>query len=426
MTNLQINPHRLKQDFDALAHIGATQGGGVNRPALGEAHLAARAWFRQQSIKAGLEFHIDRAGNHSARLICGGAGAPTLLLGSHLDSVLDGGRFDGALGVIAALEVLRSVQAAGLRLAVNLEAIDFTDEEGTLVGLLGSAALAGMLHASDLEKPRGGRQALLDGLARAGLSKSGLLAARRDPASLAGYLELHIEQGPRLYKAGAAIGVVTAIVGICSYHLRFLGRADHAGTTPMEDRLDASQGASAFILAARQLVLERFPGCVVNVGAAQFAPGAFNIVPARAELSLELRSADPDEFACLETALLEKAQAAAVHYGLKLEVEFLNRHAPAQMSPGVQLAIHAAAEALGLSHISLPSGAGHDAQCLASLCPAGMIFVPSREGRSHSALEFTAWEDCLNGAEVLLGAALRIAIEGGNAPVIGNMTPAYS
>jgi N-carbamoyl-L-amino-acid hydrolase len=406
MDTLRVSSDRLKADFTALSRFGATPQGGVDRPALGEAHLAARAWLRQRIQSGGLELRLDQAGNHLAFLGCGPPGAPALLLGSHLDSVPDGGRFDGALGVLAALEVLHTVREAGLSLPVNLEAVDFTDEEGTLVGLLGSSALAGHLKAEDLLAPRGGRAHLLASLERAGLSEAGLLEARREPSSLAGYLELHIEQGPRLLQAGAQIGVVSSIVGICSYRLAFIGRADHAGTIPMPDRLDAAQGAAAFTLAVRQAVLQDFPECVANVGMLRLLPGAFNIVPRRAELALELRSAEPQSYAQLEAALLELAKVEAAHYGLDLEIEFLNRHQPTPLSPFAQQAIVQAADSLGLSHMSLPSGAGHDAQSLAPLCPSGMIFVPSQGGASHSPREFTAWEDCLNGANMLLNAAL--------------------
>lgn len=411
MDTLRVSPDRLKADFEALSRFGATLEGGVDRPALGEAHLAAREWLRQRILEDGLELRLDQAGNHMAFLDCGPQQAPSLLLGSHLDSVPDGGRFDGALGVLAALEVLRTVREANLSLPVNLEAVDFTDEEGTLVGLLGSHALAGRLKVEDLLAPRGGREHLLLSLERAGLSEGGLLEARREPSSLAGYLELHIEQGPRLLQAGAQIGVVTSIVGICSYRLAFLGRADHAGTTPMRDRLDAAQGAAAFTLAVRQKVLQDFPECVANVGMLRLLPGAFNIVPRRAELALELRSAEKESYTQLEADLLELANAEASRYGLGLEIEFLNRHQPTPMSPLAQEAIRQAAESLGLSHISLTSGAGHDAQALAPLCPAGMIFVPSQGGASHSPREFTTWDDCLNGANVLLQAALRMANE---------------
>ena len=409
---LLIHPDRFKADFDALAQIGSTGDGGVNRPALSEAHLEVRRWLQARAVEAGLETHVDGAGNHSVILRSTNPDARTLLLGSHTDSVPNGGRFDGALGLLAALEVLRAVKDAGLRLPVHLEAIDFTDEEGTLVGLLGSSALAGTLSAEALRNPRGGRAALEEGMARAGLAEAGLLDARRDPQSLAGYLELHIEQGPRLIQSAVKIGVVTGIVGIQSYRLAYHGQANHAGTTPMETRVDASLGASAFILTARELVMREYPGCVVNVGQMNFKPGAFNIIPGAAEFALEFRSPEEKQFADLERALLSLAQFIARQYRLELTLEPAGACTPAPMSLTTRAAIAAAAESLGLSHIAIPSGAGHDAQSLAPLTDAGMIFVPSRDGVSHSPLEFTEWEDCVNGANVLLRAALKMAESG--------------
>lgn len=410
-STIRINPERLKADFEALGAIGSTGDGGVHRPTFHPAHMEARAWLRRQIQEAGLEFRVDGAGNHSAFLGCSQPDAPTLLLGSHLDSVPYGGRFDGALGVLCALEALRMVKEARLKLPFNLEAIDFTDEEGTLFGLLGSSALAGKLTWQDLNNPRGGLEAFQGGLERAGLNMEGILSARRDPRTLAGYLEVHIEQGPRLARSGIEIGVVTSIVGIGSYRLIFQGRADHAGTTSMDDRLDAGQGAAAFVLAAPELIREKFPECVANTGWISFEPGAFNIVPARARLSLEYRSPQAEEFEQLENGLLDRAKEEADCRGLGLEIEFLGKHLPARMSPVMQLAIHQAASLLGLKAIPLSSGAGHDGQSLAGLCPTGMIFVPSVGGASHSSRELTRWEDCINGANVLLQAVLLFGSE---------------
>ncbi len=408
-SSIRINPDRFRSNFEALSQIGATPDGGVHRPAFGPAHLEARVWFQETAEAADLEFHIDSAGNHSALLRCADPGAPTLLLGSHLDSVPNGGRFDGAIGVLSGLEVLQTVKDAELELPVNLEAIDFSDEEGTFHGLLGSEAVAGKLESEVLLEPRGGRDAFLRGLSDAGLTEAGLFTAQRDPTSLAGYLEVHIEQGSRLIDAKADIGIVTAIVGINSYRLTFLGRADHAGTTPMDVRLDAGLGASAFILSSRKLVMENFLECVVNVGALSFVPGAFNIVPDRASLALEFRAPDAATFEKLEAALLELANKEAQRFGLTLETEYLGKHDPAPMSKVVQAAFHNAAETLHLKSISLASFAGHDAQSMASICLAGMIFIPSVGGASHSPREFTEWQDCVNGANVLLQAALNLA-----------------
>jgi N-carbamoyl-L-amino-acid hydrolase len=408
---LRVNSERMLNSFNELALIGATGDGGVHRPTFSEAHLAARKWFCDEIERSGLEFRADGAGNHSAVLTFERSNVRTLLIGSHLDSVPNGGRFDGALGVISALEVLRTIKESGIKLKVNLEAIDFTDEEGTLVGLLGSAALGGHLKHESLQAPRGGRENLVEGMKRAGLSEDGMLNAARPRDSLAGYLELHIEQGKRLERAGINIGIVSAIVGIWSYRLSFIGRADHAGTSTMDDRLDASLGASAFTLAAREIVMKDFPTCVVNVGKMQFAPGAFNIVPARVGVSMEFRSPDEEEFNRLDSVLIARAKAEAQRFGLELKIEDLGKHSPSPMSEVARHAFAEACYALGLTHVPLTSGAGHDAQSLADLCPVGMIFVPSVDGASHSSREFTNWEDCVNGANVLLQAALNLAAE---------------
>jgi N-carbamoyl-L-amino-acid hydrolase len=407
MTNdLRINSDRMLASFNELASIGATAEGGVHRPTFSEAHLAARRWFLEQIKRSGLEFHVDGAGNHSAIL---GNQNQTLLLGSHLDSVPDGGRFDGALGVMAALEVLKTVEDNGLPLKIRLEAIDFTDEEGTLVGLLGSAALTGHLNSGLLQNPRGGRENLVEGMKRAGLTEESMLSTARPSDSLAGYLELHIEQGKRLENSGINIGIVSAIVGISSYRLSFIGRADHAGTTTMQDRLDASLGASAFTLAARELVMKDFPNCVVNIGGMEFTPGAFNIVPAKVDVSLEFRAANGSEFGKLDSALLALAQTEARRFGLELKADFRGRHSPTPMSDSVQRAFADSCDELGLTHTSLVSGAGHDGQSFAGICPMGMIFVPSVNGTSHSPYEFTKWKDCVNGADILLQTVLRLA-----------------
>jgi beta-ureidopropionase / N-carbamoyl-L-amino-acid hydrolase len=410
---LHVDSDRLRADFDALSAIGATGDGGLERTTFSEPHLAARAWFHGRGRAAGLETHVDSAANHSVVLPAGDAGARTLMLGSHLDSVPRGGRYDGALGVVCALEVLRSVQAAGLELPVALEAVDFTDEEGTLAGCLGSLAVAGGLDDEILASPRGGRDLLVSELARMGLTEEGLIAARRDPGSLLGYLELHIEQGPVLQRTGTDVGIVTGIIGAASFRVVFVGEARHAGTTPMDGRRDAAVGAAAFVLGVRETVIGDFPGCVATVGDIVTEPGSYNVVPGIARLRLECRSLGGAELDALEQALTERAHAAAAAFGLKVEVERLGRSEPSPTDERLRVALEEAADALGLSHLRLPSGAGHDAQSLAAITPSAMVFVPSVGGVSHDPSEHTRWEDCVNGANVLLNATVALARSAG-------------
>ncbi|HXR10915.1 MAG TPA: Zn-dependent hydrolase [Gaiellaceae bacterium] len=408
-TAIRVDADRLRRDFDELAAIGGTADGGVRRTTFSDSHLAARAWFLERAAAAGLETRVDAAGNHSAVLAAASAGARTLLVGSHLDTVPTGGRYDGALGVVAALEVLRAVRDAGLELPVSLEAIDFTDEEGSLVGLLGSWALTGALTPEILRAPRGGRDALASGLARSGLTEHGLREARRDPATLAGYLELHIEQGPVLERERIDIGIVTAIVGSRSFRLSFGGERRHAGTTPMGARKDAALGAARVVVAVEETVVRDFPDCVATVGDIAIEPGAFNVVPGRAQLALEFRSPQLPALEALETALLAAAAREASAAGLSLGVEAVGRWEPTELDRSVRGAIAEAARAVGVSTLELVSGAGHDAQALAAVTPSGMIFVPSVGGVSHDPAEHTRWQDCVNGANVLLATALALA-----------------
>jgi N-carbamoyl-L-amino-acid hydrolase len=408
-TMLEINSKRLLDDLAALGAIGKTAQGGVSRPALSPADLAGREWFEARAAEAALDFAKDGAGNLSARLPCTDPDAQTLLLGSHLDTVPNGGRYDGALGVLAALEVLRTIKEADVELPVHLEAIAFTDEEGTHIGLLGSRALAGQLAEADLAQSRTEGRSFDEGLARLGLSRESVLAARREPDSLAGFVELHVEQGRRLERAGIDLGVVTSIVGIRSYWLHFGGQAAHAGTMPMADRADALWGAAWFVRQASELVMERFFPGVVNCGEIELEPGAFNIVPGEARLGLEFRHGTEAALDEMEEALLALAEEAARRYGLTLTARSTGRLAAAPMAEPIVEAVEQAAGELGLSYQRLISFAGHDAQALSGITPTAMIFVPSVGGISHHPAERTADEDVINGANTLLHTILRIA-----------------
>jgi beta-ureidopropionase / N-carbamoyl-L-amino-acid hydrolase len=404
-----INRERFLDLLEKQSQFGATPAGGVSRPALSAEDIQIRAWFKQVLEAHGLEYAIDGAGNQSGRLLSTQANAKTLLLGSHFDSVPNGGRFDGALGVIAALEVALSIQDAGSSLPFHLEVLNFTDEEGTLLGLTGSRALIGQLGSAELQNPRCGRDHLVAGMERAGLTDAGLLSAKRDPHTLLGYLETHIEQGTRLEEAGLHIGIVTSIVGIRSYWLTFKGAAAHAGTQPMNQRRDAFWGAAAFALQARKIIMADFHPGVVNFGQIQLLPGAFNIVPNEVRLGMEFRHGAVAQLDNMATVLLELAQRIAAEYNLELAAERGDSLPPAPMSAAFVTALETAADKLGLTHTRLLSFAGHDAQSLAQVTQSAMFFVPSVGGISHNPQELTHADDCVNAANVLLHAVLEIA-----------------
>ncbi|MEQ8675223.1 MAG: Zn-dependent hydrolase [Aggregatilineales bacterium] len=406
-----INRDRFLATLDAQAEIGATPDGGLHRPALSETDMEVRAWFTDQIESSGLTYSIDGAGNQSAILYCDDPAAKTVLIGSHLDSVPNGGRFDGALGVLAGFEALRTIQDSGKSLPFHLEIINFTDEEGSLRGLLGSSALAGTLNVASLQNVRGGVEALQAGMDRAGLTMESIVSARRDPHSLLGYMEVHIEQGTRLEDAQIDIGVVTSIVGVRSYKLTFNGEAAHAGTKPMHLRRDALWGASAMVQKAREKIMVDLSPGVVNFGDLHIAPGAFNIVPAQVDLSLEFRHGDLAQLDGMQTVLLALAQECAAEFDLTLTVQAVDNLMPAPMSEAMIGLIERAADTCNLTHTRLMSFAGHDAQSLALIVPSVMFFVPSVNGISHNPLEFTDADDCTNAAEILLHAVLSLAGE---------------
>ncbi|MCY4159114.1 MAG: Zn-dependent hydrolase [Bacteroidetes bacterium] len=404
---LHINETRFREDFERLTRDGATKDGGLNRPALSEAHLSARETFRNMICERGFEIHEDGAGNLSARNFSPEHAQPVILLGSHLDSVADGGRFDGTLGIASAFEVIQILRVHYPQ--ASMEVIDFTDEEGTWISLLGSRAASGQLTLQDLNNPRGNPEAFQKALKRADLTNEGILSATRHSKTLRAYLELHIEQGTRLEQSKTDIGIVTGMVGIYMYLVTFRGQSNHAGTTPMNERQDAALGASEFCLRVQKTVSEKYPDCVATVGHMDFSPGAFNIIAGRVTVFMELRSENPQRAEMLQEDLHQKAQSAANTFGLELDFQFLEAVPAQKMDPSIINIFESSSEKLGITFKHLPSLAGHDAQSMSLLSPSGLIFVPSVGGYSHSSREFTPWEACVKGANVLLNTAKRLA-----------------
>ncbi len=404
----RIDLGRLRADIEALARIGRDPEGGISRPAWSPAHEEARAWLVERLRAAQLAFRVDPAGNVFGRL---GDGEPVVLTGSHIDTVPHGGPLDGALGVLAGLECLRTIAGAGLRLAHALEVAAFTDEEGRFYGFFGSRAMTGSLDtviAARLTDPTG--LPLGEAMGRAGFDLARAPGALRDPRTIAAYVELHIEQGPWLEAKGVPIGVVEGIVGIRRRRLTFVGQPDHAGTTPMDRRRDAFFTAAEYATKSRETVVRGGAGrSVTTIGVVEVWPGVPNIVPARARLLQEIRDPEPEVLERLSKRTLALGRRVAKRRGLTLEVEDLMQAEPIGMSPRVQSLIEAEARALGLATKRMPSGAGHDAQILAVVTDAGMIFIPSQGGHSHRPDEWSDWEAIERGANVLLGTLLRLA-----------------
>ncbi len=406
--HLKINGDRLRENFDELAEIGGTVGGGVTRLALSNEDLEARAWFANRIEEAGLLLHDDEVGNLSGVLLANRPDARTLLLGSHLDTVRNGGKYDGAIGVLAALEVLRTIQEADIDLPFHLEAIDFTDEEGTWQSFFGSLGLVGDLtdeSISGVSQDHGGFRAALY---RAGIRPSEIYRARRLPESLLGYLELHIEQSERLERAGTQIGIVSGIVGRSAHNFIFYGEAAHAATTLLEKRRDALQGAAIFITEMHRMVHEDYPEGIVNCGNVHVQPGTFSIVPEEASLRIECRHPDSETLSEIESRLIRLAQECAKQFRLSVNVKTAFRRPVAHMDPALRQIISEVCQAQACSFNSILGYAGHDAQILSRITPSAMIFLPSRDGVSHNPREYTAWEDVLAGSNVLLHTVLRL------------------
>jgi beta-ureidopropionase / N-carbamoyl-L-amino-acid hydrolase len=408
-----VNAARLHARIAALARFGALPGGGVTRSCWGEAYEEARAWLLGEIRAAGLSAWVDPAGN-----VFGGLGAssfstaaPAVLTGSHIDTVPEGGILDGALGVLAGLECIHAIREAGAAPRRPLVVAAWSDEEGRYGSLFGSRAFCGRLDAAPIPTMAAADgERLVDAMARAGFDAGQAPAAAAPGGAVHAYVELHIEQGPRLDEAGVPIAVVDSIVGVRRSRVIFRGQADHAGTTPMERRRDAFLAAADYALRARALVVEQGGGrSVTNIGVVYVHPGVSNIVPGRAELVHEMRGPDADTLERLAMACEALAQRIGGERGIGVDVRRTSVTTPVACSPRVQAAVTSACQQLGLGSTTLYSAAGHDAQNLALITDSGMLFIPSRGGKSHRVDETSDPDAIERGANVLLRTLLTLA-----------------
>lgn len=416
---MNINPERLTRGLTDLAGIGALPSGGVERLAFSELDRAGRDYVAERLRAIGLEPQVDAIGNlFCVRPASPGAGDTTrdlgapqrdgvVFLGSHTDTVGNAGMYDGSLGVLAALEVLTVLQENAVRTRFPTGLISFVNEEGVrfMPDMMGSLYVRGDLSLDEL-LPIVGTDGCSIGEALRDSGMAGRDSIRKYP--IRAFVEVHIEQGPKLEARNAAVGAVTAVQGLSWMEARLTGRANHAGTTPMAVRADCAVVTGQIIQEVRNLTRETMD-LRGTVGRVEFSPNLVNVIPGRASLTVDLRH--PDQ-AVLESAVRTirgRIELLAKDEGLDCRIRDTASAPAVQFDPMVVEAVMSAMSEAGLGNCTLISGAGHDAQIMASAVPCGMIFVRSRDGISHNPAEYSSPEDCAAGATVLLGAALRLA-----------------
>ena len=402
-TNLRVDGARVNAHLAALAEFGKNPQGGVSRVAYSDFDKQGReavlGWMREAKLDAS----IDLAGNIIGRRAGSDRTLKPLLLGSHIDSVPGGGNYDGDVGTLSAIEVAGLLDAQKIVTRHPLEVVCWQNEEG---GLIGSRAVSGQLEASELKSVTNSGKTIEAGIAFIGGDPGKLDQARRKKGDIAGYLELHIEQGGHLEQEKISIGVVEGIVGIKQWDVTVTGVQNHAGTTAMADRHDALLSAARFIDMVNRVVRSQPGPQVGTVGKIQSFPGAINVIPGRVACSLELRDLNTATIDTFFDRIQKEAQAIGAGNGTTFAFALIHENVPAPSDPRMRAIVADAAASLGLSSRVMPSGASHDAQAMAQLGPMGMIFIPSIGGISHSPKEFSTAEDITNGANVLLRAVL--------------------
>ena len=399
---LRVNAARLNGWLAQFDSIGRTATG-INRVAYSEADLAGRAFTLDLFKQAGLTPRIDTAGNIFGRVEGTDRSLKPILIGSHVDSVTDGGNFDGPVGSFGAIEVARSIREQGVRLRHPLDVVVWSNEEG---GTIGSKGATGQLTPADLDKVARSGKTIREGIGIVGGNVARLSEAALKKGDIACYMELHIEQGGLLEKAGLQIGVVEGIVGLRWSEVTVTGFSNHAGTTPMDQRQDAMLAAAKFTVAVNEAV-RAVPGrTVVTVGRLNVSPNTTNVIPGQVVLTVDLRDLDPAKLTHFTAAFERLANEIGAATNTKFAFKSLVDSAPAISDAKVMQWIDASATALGLTRQRMPSGAGHDAQEVAHIAPMAMIFIPSVGGISHSPKEFSKPEDVANGASVLLNAVI--------------------
>ena len=410
MTAARISPARLHKTITELSKIGRQSTGGITRLTFTKADIEARKYVSGLIRQAGMAVSIDKFGNIIGRSLNAAYDAPTITCGSHIDTVPNGGALDGAYGVLGAIEAIRSIHEHCTPTRA-LQIMVFTEEEGARFGaFVGSRGFAGLLNTSTAYAMRDKEHVTFqDAMRKANLKPSSQFS--RQPSNIRAYVELHIEQGPILESEHKSIGIVESIVGLGDLEIEIEGKAGHAGTTPMKLRRDALVGAARLILGVNRIALKIGIPAVATVGSVAAYPGAPNVIPGRALISVDYRDTSFPRMRRLETKIDSISKQVANESNLKIVIRRMNLTKPAKMSTNVIRMIETSSRSLELSYKHMQSGAGHDCQNMARITKTGMIFVPSRNGLSHAPNEYTKPTQLEDGANVLLETLLRLANE---------------
>ena len=406
-SNLRIDPERLWGTLMETAAIGGTAKGGINRQTLTAEDGKVRAWFKREAEALGCTVSVDEIGNMFALRAGRQAGLAPIALGSHLDTQPTGGKFDGNLGVLGALEALRTLVAAGYETNAPIVVVNWTNEEGARFApaMLGSGVYAGVYSRAKADATADINGVLLgealDGIGWRGEMKTGAMP-------LSAYLELHIEQGPILEAEDKTIGVVTGVQGVRWYEVSITGRESHAGTTPMPRRADAFVACARLAVEAQEIALALAPTAVATVGRVEVEPNSINVIPGVVRMTVDLRHHDDAVLQDMETSLHAAIEQIALDDKVEIALKKVQDLAAVKFHPDCIAAVRAGAEALGLLHRDIISGAGHDACHMSRITPTSMIFVPCKDGLSHNEAESATIEHCAAGAQVLLEAALAL------------------
>lgn len=405
-----INLERLRDSLSKVSSYGFNPAdNGIYRPSFSDADMQARQWLIAEMKASGLTAWMDGVGNVFGRWEIGDG--PAVLVGSHLDSVPQGGRLDGTLGVLTGLECVRSLMEQGFQPEHPIEILATSEEEGRFGGMLGSQALAGVVSEDWLKTTKDNTGlSLRDAMARQGLDAMNALTIKRDPASVKAFLELHIEQGPVLDEMDIPVGVVTGISGCANWSVTLTGRPNHAGTTPMDMRADAFAGLAQFAATIPSLVNRHgTEQSRVTVGKVDITPNYPHTIAGEAHFAVILRDMDKEVMEKLAEACRAQLDISAKTNGLTLQIEEVSWLDPQHCDSTIIDLLKAQADRLGIPSLVMPSGAGHDTQFMAQIAPAGLIFVPSIGGISHAPDEDTDWNDIEKGTRLLANAIAELA-----------------